>query len=238
MNITDYDYYVLNMADQPERLAEFQYGYAAGIPEATVMNGIAPEELTPPEWWQHSLAMNSNRVNFVHLLNSIAGGICPAVIFEDDCCFCDDFATLFSAFLSELPSSYSIFNLGHYPAVKALYPPQQISQNCMRLKYGWNTHAIGITPEAAAVASNWIDSGPWGGNHVTDRRIAQLYLRPEFEVYGPLPHLCGQRKAVSTLGDFTRPVDDYFNCYEYYDLTGTLVRADAVEEESPDEATE
>lgn len=213
--------YVLNTDAAAERFERFTTDYPAGFPAFTRRRAKTPEEVTAPKWFKYPAAYYANTVNFIEMFDECAAGTDPFLIFEDDCLFRPDFVEKFEDFMAEVPADWEYINFGPGHLQQNLYPPVQISENVLRPRYTFATHAIYVTPAGAKKCSDQLKKEPWGCVHIPDHQLGLLFLDPEFKVYAPLVTLCGQRAGLSSLTKREEP-EKWLMGFKYRALDGKV----------------
>ena len=217
--------YVLNLPEATDRLEAFTKNYPQSLPPFERWDMKTAEEVEVPYWWRTPARFWSNAQNFIDMFESCAAGDEPCMLFEDDCIFRPDFDEKYAAFMKEVPEDWEYITLGAFHRQKPLYPPFQVSENVLRPRYFFGTHAIMVKPAFAKKCAEHLKREHWGCRHVPDQHIGLMFINPDaVKVYCPLVSLCGQGAFKSHLTG-RECTERWFMNFKYLDMDKKLVQA-------------
>lgn len=214
--------YCLNVDSATARYESFM----GGFPYKTLgcferWRAKTPEDVTVPEWFRYRPAYYANAVNFIEMFEACAGGTENFLIFEDDCIFRPDFDTRYKEFLEEVPEDWDYLNFGPGHMQTKLFPPVQVSENILRVRFNYGTHAVMVTPKGAKKCAEQLKKEPWGCVHIPDHQLGLLFLDPDFKAYAPIVSYCGQRGGMSSLTLQNEP-EKWFMNFRFKSLDGEI----------------
>lgn len=148
--------------------------------------------IDPPSWWKDSPGAYGCYVSHLRLLERCLSEETDAIVFEDDCIFCDDFAGRLITFLEHVPDDWEMLYLGG----QHLLPPKQVNEHVVLCSNVNRTHAYLVRKgQAMRKAYKHVAEHikPSKRKQHIDYLYGSLQEAGGIKAYGPMsPWLCGQ----------------------------------------------
>lgn len=174
---------------------------------------ITPETIAPaalaamPAWWTETPERWTLVVAHRFCMTTARNRGTHALIFEQDCIFCDDFRERFHAIaqgIAATPQPWDMLYLGGW-ATEGVRGHGKTANGLFYRTYGvLLLHAYAVHRDALAAAMDWIDEPDWPHYHAVDDRMAAF--QRDCETLVPVEGwLCGQQAGWSVLRNEERP---------------------------------
>jgi len=133
---------------------------------------------------------------------AIEAGSSRILVLEDDVEFVDHFPTAFPWFWRQLPNDWEVIYFGWTMSRKYLRSALRVSDNVMRIRRAWQTHAVGLTRDCMLELVNALPRAKQPIDHYY-QDLTRRWFKPR-RAYAFVPKLVHQRRDVSDITGVVR----------------------------------
>ncbi len=190
--------YVISLKRRQYRLTQFFYTIPPNIfdpKKISIFDAIDGLKQKPPDWWTGGRGAYGCQLSHSKIWQEIIdNNYQNTIIFEDDAIFCENFTTLFSNFITNIPEDWDQAYIGG----QHLAPPTKINEFVVLGTNINRTHAYMIKnrDSAAKIMNGLLEDELWMANlkhkmHV-DHALGYLHKNKLIKAYASTPFLVGQ----------------------------------------------
>lgn len=204
MPITTFDrVHLMNLDRRPDRLESFNSGLeAAGWPFAKPLRfrAIDGQKVEPPKGYtQQPGAWGCMRGHIRIWEDAMMDGLRNVFVFEDDCVFHRNFATMLPAFLADVPDDWDMIYLGGLHRYTKADQAERVTDRCYRAWGVTGTWAYAISAKFMPIIyQHFASQSLFDANHI-DQMLCKFQIIHRPKVYIPYPWLCGMKEGESDI---------------------------------------